>query len=92
MEQKLHLILQKLETLDELKQIVLALRDRQEESDAKIEALSMDMNKLHGVVAGHSELLHSIVDTQKRQEKILETLALRSIEQETELREFKRIK
>lgn len=51
-EQKLDLILQKLETLEsgqaELQQIIRAVRDRQEETDAKLEALTMDVNKIHG--------------------------------------------
>ncbi len=50
MEQKLDLILQKLESLDEVKEIVLAIRDRQEETDAKLEALSMDVHKVYGKI------------------------------------------
>jgi len=52
MEKKLDLILQKLETLEsgqqELKEIVVSLRDRQEETDAKLESLTMDVHKLYG--------------------------------------------
>lgn len=76
----------------EIHQIVTALRDRQDETDAKLESLTMNVHKIHGTVTGHTELINRIVKTQERQEKILETLALRSIEHETELREFKRIK
>lgn len=51
-EEKLNLILQKLESLEsgqaELQQITRAIRDRQEETDAKLEALSMDVNKIYG--------------------------------------------
>ncbi|GIO84595.1 hypothetical protein J25TS5_15270 [Paenibacillus faecis] len=51
-EQKLDLILQKLESLEsgqvELQQITRAIRDRQEETDAKLEALTMDGNKIQG--------------------------------------------
>lgn len=32
----------------ELHQITTAIRDRQEETDARLEALAMDMNKIHG--------------------------------------------
>ncbi|MNJ50405.1 hypothetical protein D3C77_456770 [compost metagenome] len=32
----------------ELHQITTAIRDRQEETDAKLEALTMDVNKIHG--------------------------------------------
>lgn len=52
----------------------------------------MDVNKLHGVVTSHTELINTLVKSQERQEKILETLALRSLEQETDIRELKRIK
>lgn len=48
MSEKTDLILQKLEAFDELKQIATALRDRQEETDVKLDALSMDVHKLHG--------------------------------------------
>lgn len=47
MEGKLDLIL---EQLKELNQIVFAIRDRQDESDAKLESLSMDVHKLNGTV------------------------------------------
>ncbi|MFU1797322.1 hypothetical protein ACM1RC_25885 [Paenibacillus azoreducens] len=32
----------------ELQQITRAIRDRQEKADAKLESLSMDVNKIHG--------------------------------------------
>lgn len=85
MEKKLNMILQKLETLDELKEMVLALRERGEETDAKLESLAMDVHKLHGE-------LSSLKQGQERQDKILESLAMRSLEQETELREIRRAK
>lgn len=96
MTDKLDLILEKLSLLEssvsENIEITKALRDRQDETDAKLDALSMDVNKLHGVVTSHTELINTLVKSQERQEKILETLALRSLEQETDIRELKRIK
>lgn len=71
--------------LDENTQITKTIRDRQEETDAKLENLSMDVHKIKG------ELL-SLKEGQERQDKILESLAMRSLEQETELRDLKRIK
>ncbi|MFZ2462943.1 MAG: hypothetical protein WAW77_04830 [Caldibacillus thermoamylovorans] len=71
--------------LNETNEIVRAIRHRQEETDAKLDALSMDVHKLHGEVL-------SLKDGQERQERILEKLSLRSIEQEAEIRDLKRIK
>jgi len=72
--------------------LIRAIRDRQEETDAKLEALTMDVHKLNGFVTEHAGKLDHIVKSQERQDKILESLALRSLEQESELRELKRIK
>ncbi|GIO36261.1 hypothetical protein J41TS12_11220 [Paenibacillus antibioticophila] len=51
-DQILNQILEELQSLKagqfELQQLTRAIRDRQEESDAKLEALSMDVNKIHG--------------------------------------------
>ncbi|WP_260842602.1 hypothetical protein [Siminovitchia fortis] len=44
----------------------------------------MDVHKVHGEIA-------SLKHGQERQDKILESLAMRSLEQETELRDLKRI-
>lgn len=68
--------------LNETNALVRAIRDRQEETDAKLDALSMDVHKLHGEVA-------SIKEGQERHEKILEKLSLRSIEQEADIHELK---
>lgn len=96
MDQKLDLILEKLELLEsgqkKLNQIVQAIRDRQENSDAKLESVSMDVHKLHGEMTNIKETQQILIHGQERQDKILESLALRSLEQETELRELKRIK
>lgn len=69
---KLDLIL---EQLKELNSIMSAVRNRVDESDAKMDAISMDVNKIMSRVV-------ALQDGQKRHEKLLEKLALRSIEQE----------
>lgn len=71
--------------LNETNEIVRAIRHRQEEMKTKLDALSMDVYRLHGEVL-------SLKDGQERQERILEKLSLRSIEQEAEIRDLKRIK
>lgn len=71
--------------LSETNAIVRAIRDRQEETDAKLDALSIDVHKLHG------ELTH-LKEGQERHERILEKLSLRSIEQETDISALRRAK
>ena len=66
----------------ELYQLTRAIYDRQEETDARLEALTMDVHKATGDIT-------SLKQVQARQEKIMSTLALRSLEQETDLRELK---
>ncbi|MEF2968052.1 hypothetical protein V3851_19670 [Paenibacillus sp. M1] len=69
--------------LSETHAIVRAISDRQDVTDAKLDALSMDMNKRHGEQ-------NSIREEQARHEKILEKLCLRSIEQETDISAIRR--
>lgn len=68
--------------LGETNAIVRAIRDRQDETDAKLDALGMDVHKLHGE-------LTSVKATQDRHEKILDKLATRSIEQEADIHQLK---
>ena len=84
--------------LNENTEMIRAIYDRQEETDARQEALTMDFHKLHGEVASikeeqtlHSEILKQLADGQTRQERILERLSLRSIEQEAKLIDSRRI-
>lgn len=70
--------------LDEHTQLLKALYHRQEETDAKLESLAMDVHHIRGE-------LEFLKEGQTRQDKILESLAMRSLEQETELRALKRI-
>ncbi|WP_240375660.1 hypothetical protein [Bacillus piscicola] len=69
--------------LNENTDLTRAIRDRQEETNAKLEALSMDTHQLHGDIV-------SLKANESRQDKILESLAARSLEQETDLRDLKR--
>lgn len=78
--------------LDENTQMIRAIYDRQEETDARQEALTMDVHRLHGEVtsikeeqAMHSDILQKLAEGQARQEKILERLSVRSIEQEADI-------
>ncbi|MEK3934876.1 hypothetical protein MKY41_06100 [Sporosarcina sp. FSL W7-1349] len=41
--------------VDAVKEITLALCDRQEETDAMLESMSMDLHKIHGDIAGLKE-------------------------------------
>ena len=77
---------------NETNQLIQAIRDRQEETDAKLDSLSMDVNKIHGIVSGHTEIIEKLAKSQESQEKILERLSLRSIEQEQDIAELRRIK
>jgi chromosome segregation ATPase len=65
-ENKLDLILQKLELLEsgqtELRQIVHAIHHRQEETDAKLDSLSLDVHKIHGDMIVVKEKVGAIKD------------------------------
>lgn len=71
--------------LDETNAIVRAIRDRQDETDAKLDALSMDVHKLRGDFV-------LLQEGQERHEKVLEKLSLRSIEQEADISALRRAK
>lgn len=74
MNDKLDLILKKLEVIEsgqkELNQAVRAIHDRQEETDAKLEALAMDMHHIKGeltrleekVDANHEAVMSELSD------------------------------
>ncbi|MBY0223481.1 MULTISPECIES: hypothetical protein [Sporosarcina] len=70
--------------LSENTQLTKAIFDRQDEKDAHVEARTLDVHKLHGELA-------SLKRGQERQDKILESLAMRSLEQETDLRDLRRL-
>ncbi|ERI09756.1 hypothetical protein [Aneurinibacillus aneurinilyticus] len=75
MNDKLDLIL---EGIKELQQITRAIHDRQEETDAKLEALAMEVHKLHGEVA-------SVKEDTKRIHKRLDYQILRIARTEEEI-------
>ena len=83
-----------LEGMNELRQVTRAILDRQDETDAKLEALTMEVHQLKGEVAelkqdvaelkqDVAELKQDVADLkdgQDRHERVLETLALRALE------------
>lgn len=85
--------------LDENIQLTRAIFDRQEETDAKLEALTMDVHKMRGEITSvkeeqtmHFSILQQLAAGQARQEKILERLSFRSIEHESDIAELRRAK
>lgn len=92
-DQILNQILEELQSLKsgqaELQEITRAIRDRQEGTDAKLEALSMDVHQLNGTAVSIKENLSELKKGQERQDKVLESLAVRSLEQETDIRRLK---
>ncbi len=92
--------------MDETKEILLAIKHVVEVMDAKITALTDQHNHLHKDVneikrdvavlkedvAVLKEDVSGLKVGQQRQDRILESLALHSLEQETIIRELKRIK
>ncbi|XID94940.1 hypothetical protein ACF3MZ_10665 [Paenibacillaceae bacterium WGS1546] len=79
---KLDLIL---EQIKELNLISSAILNRIDESDAKINALALDIHKVIGQVT-------SIQENQERHERLLEKLALRSIDQESWIEKYEKVK
>lgn len=85
---------QLLEGMNELRLITRALVDRQDETDAKLDALTMEVHQLKGDVSelkqdvavlkqGVAQLqkdMDEVKDGQDRHERVLETLALRALE------------
>ncbi|MFB5676139.1 hypothetical protein ACE3NQ_03875 [Paenibacillus terreus] len=63
---KLDLILRKIEALEEgqkeLIPISRAISDRQEETDAKLDGMAMDVHKLQGKVEAQNEKLNAVTD------------------------------
>ena len=136
LEQKIDLIFSQ---LSELNQISRAIRDRQDESDAKMESMAMDLNRVVGDVVAIRDRqdqsdakiesmairmdsmgikmesmgikmesmvikldsmaldlnrvvgdISSLKDGQERQDRILESLAVKTLEQDSYIRDFKR--
>jgi len=97
----------------EFYQIYRALRDRQDESDAKLDGMAMDVHRMQGDVTALkegqiamqsdiavmrtdiSELKEGqrvMLSIQQEQQKILERLSIRSVSQEADIAELRRIK
>jgi chromosome segregation ATPase len=83
----------------ELNQMVSSIRDNQLAQRAEQEELVHDVAEIKGEIRSIntkpeniSIKMDQLVESQDRQDKILESLSLRSLEQETEIRELKRIK
>jgi len=86
------------QTGENVKYIEILLH-RVEENSAQITSLSENFNQISGNVnkiIGEIELIKKeikrLADIQARQEKILERLAIRSIEHEADIEELRRIK
>ncbi|EJL26929.1 hypothetical protein [Brevibacillus sp. BC25] len=69
-----------IEGMNELRLVAHALMDRQDELDAKMEALTMDVHQLKNDVAELKQDVAELKEGQDRHERILETLALRALE------------
>lgn len=78
--------------LDENTNLINSIIQHQEDFDSKLASVSMEMDKTYGVITEHDEKLDLIITSQSKQEGTLATLALRSIELETELRNLKKEK
>lgn len=69
-----------IEGMNELRSVAHALMDRQDELDAKMEALTLDVHQLKADVAELKQDVAELKEGQDRHERILETLALRALE------------
>lgn len=84
---------------DQVDKKIVAIDQRFDQVDQKFERVDQKLNVITDQVVKNSEQLtllaenqNLLIASQQRQDKILETLALRSIEQETEIRHMKRVK
>ncbi|MED1797263.1 hypothetical protein [Brevibacillus porteri] len=84
-----------IEGMNELRLVAHALMDRQDELDAKMEALTMDVHQLKNDVAelkqdvaALKQDVAELKEGQDRHERILETLALRALEWNNFRRDF----
>jgi len=78
--------------VDETKEILLAIKHVVEVMDAKITSIQHDVAVLKTDVAVLKTDVASLKTGQERQDRILESLALHSLEQETIIRELQRTK
>lgn len=73
-----------------LKEELAPVNKRLDGIETSLETIEKKIDGISNQVAKNSEQLTMLTESQNRQEKILETLALRSIEHETELRNLRR--
>jgi chromosome segregation ATPase len=76
----------------ELYEIVTAIRHNQESQRAEHDAMVLTISGMQGDITSINQKIDHLAESQDRQDKILESLSLRSLEQETDIRELKRIK
>lgn len=84
---KLDLILQKLDTLDEVKEIVIALREQQEVVSAKLDVVTMDVHKLNGEMTSMKEQVAYNAELQTALNNVTTKIA----ELETDLKLVKKV-
>jgi len=84
--------------MDETKAMLNAILENQQMTNAKLEAMQMDIHHMKGdIVKLQQDMtivkqdISDIKSGQERQDRILESLALRSLEQEAILREMRRV-
>ncbi|MFZ2462631.1 MAG: hypothetical protein WAW77_03150 [Caldibacillus thermoamylovorans] len=93
------LLQQILEELKGMKSQFADFKQEQERTNLRLSHIENDIPQIKQAVLETLKKVNRLEETQEllikgqeRQDKILESLALRSLEQETELREIKRIK
>ncbi|MEN0666947.1 hypothetical protein NSQ14_12010 [Caldifermentibacillus hisashii] len=93
------LLQQILEELKGMKSQFADFKQEQERTNQRLSHIENDIPQIKQAVLETLKKVNRLEETQEllikgqeRQDKILESLALRSLEQETELREIKRIK
>lgn len=82
MSDKLDLILERLDRIE---------TEQKQQGDILVQLIGI-VKATNEKVSDIKDAVSSLAKSQEKQDRILETLALRSLEQETEIREIKRIK
>lgn len=86
---KLDLILQKLESLDELKQITKSLRHGQEVTHSKLDALTLDVRRLQGESVRFEEKTTEINSDLSNHDYTIDILNRRQLQLEAEMQQLK---
>lgn len=92
-DKKLDLILEKLVSMEQ------ATNDRFDKIDQRFDKIEQRLDKIESdltstkeMVANTAENVSALKNSQDRQDRILDALSSRSLEQETQIKELKRIK